>query len=625
MSSLLSIGVKALSANQGVLQVTGQNIANVNTTGYSRQSVRLESLSTGSSTTQFSGAGVKVAEVQRAHSAFLNTQVSAAKSREAADTLRLSKLQELQSVFPVGEDGIGRSISDMLNSLAEIGSAPPDLTSRYIFLTLATEVASRLRNTMNNQVADMASSVSTELGEKVQSANGLLQRVASLNVAIAKSNAQGLANNELLDQRDLAVQELNQLIATRQMVGEDGMMTLYAGNQSLLNGQEAATLTLSANPEDSTQQMLQVTRRHGSVALDTALLGGGEISALMTFQQDDLPWMVNQLGHLALTLGLSINQQHRYGLTLDNQLGTDLFNLTQTIQGFSTSNTAAGSVSFLDPTQLRPSDYRLNRKTDGSYEVVRLEDQSVHAFASVSDIELDGLQFNVTSLNTGESLLFKPYARAAGEMDVVFSSPRELAVASQIQLGFGANNTGTLGLSSLRVYETPTLDPVTLRFSDSSQYDILAEDGTVLESGEQYVPGVPIRYNGWELIMIGTPRSGDEARLSPPDPTFIARNAGNANALMGLRDNVMGNGSKLIDVYANVLSELGVKTQSAGYAANVSSTIYGNLEASRQAVTGVNLDEEAARLLQFQQSYQAAAKTLQTAQTLFDAVLRAVG
>jgi flagellar hook-associated protein 1 FlgK len=101
----------------------------------------------------------------------------------------------------------------------------------------------------------------------------------------------------------------------------------------------------------------------------------------------------------------------------------------------------------------------------------------------------------------------------------------------------------------------------------------------------------------------------------------VTTTAGNADAMAGLRDKVVYDGSPLSDGYAGLMSDIGTKVQSAQFTASVSGNISTSLDASAASVSGVNLDEEAAKLLQYQQAYQASAKMIQVAQTVFDAVI----
>jgi flagellar hook-associated protein 1 FlgK len=110
--------------------------------------------------------------------------------------------------------------------------------------------------------------------------------------------------------------------------------------------------------------------------------------------------------------------------------------------------------------------------------------------------------------------------------------------------------------------------------------------------------------------------------VANPYPTL---SAGNATALMNLRDLAMFDGAALTDGYAGLISQIGIRTQSANYAAQVSTSIATNLEKDRTGVSGVNLDEEAAKLLQYQQAYQASAKMIQIAQSIFDTLIQQLG
>ena len=137
-----------------------------------------------------------------------------------------------------------------------------------------------------------------------------------------------------------------------------------------------------------------------------------------------------------------------------------------------------------------------------------------------------------------------------------------------------------------------------------------------------YTPGEPINYNGWSVTLIGTPQAGDVFTIKAN--AYAAQDAGNSQAMMDLRGMAMFDGAALTDGYAGAMSEIGVRVQSAGYAAAVSESIALNMEKDRTSVSGVNLDEEAAKLLQFQQAYQSSAKMLQISQSIFDTLMQTV-
>ena len=606
-------------ANQAVLQTTGHNISNVNTPGYSRQIINLESVEGGRSASGYMGQGVNVASVQRAHSSLLTVQTAAAKAQHAADASRAEKLSQMEGIFPTGSASIGAAINSMFSAFAEVAAVPTDMTARYVSLARASDMAARSRST-SSQLSDLANSVRSELAEKVNASSELVARIAKLNEQIARTQSGGQAPNDLLDRRDQFISQLNQYMQTSQLAADDGTITLFAGNQTLVTGSQAATLSLVTDPLDPSLNRLQLRR-------------GGEIKGRLTFQKNDLALGFNLLGRLTMATGMAVNEQHKRGLTLDNAVGTALFAIPGQVSGLSTSATVSGNVTFVDASDFKVASYEVRIDANGTGAVYSSAGGSPTSFSDVADLAsktIDGLKFVVAGTGPGV-VLFKPFADAAANISTVFSSPRELAVASQVQLGLGASNAGTLSLVSLRATTASTSFPdVSLEFNGTGQY-LFRVGGSLLPgsdpmSGPQtYLPDAAINYGGWELKLNGSPRSGDTATVSAADPVFVGRNAGNALALQNLRDVMSIDGGRLTDGYASLLSQVGVTTQSAQYAVSASEVIADSLASQNSSVSSVNLDEEAARLMQFQQAYQASAKILQVAQRVFDTVLQDLG
>jgi flagellar hook-associated protein 1 FlgK len=246
---------------------------------------------------------------------------------------------------------------------------------------------------------------------------------------------------------------------------------------------------------------------------------------------------------------------------------------------------------------------------------------------------IDGLDFDnptAASPNAGDRFLFKPFSTSATSISSVFSTPRALAVASPLAGAMGAANTGSLRQVSLATLVNPpvmtTAVPEVITFTSGSTYTRLSQGATVFT----YTPGqtisdIPAGVNPveWDLMLQGTPAAGDTFTVSPN--AYPAFSAGNANAMLNLRDVAMFDGGPLTDGYAGLISQIGIRTQSAGYAAQVSGSIAANLERDRTSVSGVNLDEEAAKLLQYQQAFQASAKMIQIAQSIFETLMQGMG
>jgi flagellar hook-associated protein 1 FlgK len=196
----------------------------------------------------------------------------------------------------------------------------------------------------------------------------------------------------------------------------------------------------------------------------------------------------------------------------------------------------------------------------------------------------------------------------------------------------GSANTGSLQLASLTARTNPVAaTPVVITFTGPSTYTrsdyVGALSPFTYNSGQVIEGSVPATtpLSQWSLKLQGTPASGDTFTVQAQPAAYRNSNAGNAGAMMDLRDMQLFDGAKLTDGYAALIAQVGIRTQSANYAVEVSGAIAANLETDRTGVSGVNLDEEAAKLLQYQQAYQASAKMIQIAQSIFDTLIQTLG
>ena len=641
--SLLNVGARALLANQVALQTAGHNIANVNTPGYSRQTVVLQTVQGQFTGGGYIGQGVDVQTILRNQSELLTRQSAAAGSTQAADAIRAQRLSQLQEVFSGGTQGLGAAINDMMNAFSDVVSSPNDITARTVVLTRLDETAARMR-TASDRINEIEYTVKEQLQSSVTAINSLATQMAAINEQIARATGNGQSPNDLLDQRDQIIRDINQYVQTTQIPADDGTVGLFvAGSQPLVLGSTAASLSIDdATTFPGSGQSKLFFNRPGAtpIELDENVLGGGSVSGLLRFQNTDLSEGRNLLGRMALAIGMTMNDQQNLGLTLDGVPGKDLFALPTSMPGY-TNGAGVGTVSFTGPTQFEASDYEIRFTTGTAGQVVRLSDGKSTPFtdaANLATLQIDGLNFNLTTPgNPGERMLFKPFSTAANNIQALVYSPRDLAAANPINAAMGTANGGTMQLGSLKATGNPALilppvtgvqlsfaagPPVTYTVNGSSN----PPSGT---SGLPYVSGQAISIDGWEITLQGTPKSGDTVTVgNATDPQygdFYTRDAGNAKALMGLRDVKMFDESTLSDGYAGAIAQVGTRTQSAKFAEQLSSTIAANLERDRTAVSGVNLDEEAAKLIQYQQAYQASAKMIQIAQNIFDSLIQGLG
>jgi flagellar hook-associated protein 1 FlgK len=638
--SLLSIGTRAMFANYAALQTTGHNIANANVDGYSRQRVELATAPGQYTGAGFFGKGVDVASVTRAHNEFLTREAAGTASTAAADASRLEQLSRLEAVFPPGESGLGFATTEFLNSMADLASHPADPATRQVVLSRAQDMSARYAGA-GAQLEAMQGGVTQDLKLAVNQVNSLAGRIAQVNGQIASAAGTGQPPNDLLDQRDQLIAELSQHLQVTTIPAGDGTLGVFmASGQKLVLGLEAVKLSLVPDEFDSTKQSLAVAEGGQQRALPSSSIGGGDIGGLLRFQNEDLAQARNALGRLAAAVASRVNEQQALGLDLRTPAGAGApllaFGAPQALPAASNTRNVAGqfvgnvALTITDATQLQASDYSLQADpvNAGQYLLTRTSDGLVRSIASGATV--DGLTITVNNAAAGDRFLLQPVARAAASFARVLDDPRGLAAASPVQAAAGGANAGTASIASLAVVSA-AVDPnqtANLTFTSATgDYAWELRDrvsNALLSSGTgNWQPGQPIALNGFELQLAGVPASGDT--FSVVKTAYPQSSNGNALALAALRDAAFVGGETITNAYSSVMAETGVKVQGARTAADISRAVATAAQGQAAAESGVNLDEEAARLIQFQQSYQAAAKILQVAQSVFDTLLNTAG
>ncbi len=657
-NALMSLGIRAMNANYAALQATGHNIANANTEGYSRQSVVLETNGGQFTGAGFFGKGVNVATVQRAHSEFLTREAATSKSVAAADEARSAQLTQLEKVFPLGEAGLGYAASQMFNALVDVANKPSDTSSRQVVLARAGEFASKLA-TAGGQIETLQRGVTEELKASVTQANMLATRVAELNQRIASATGSGQTPNDLLDQRDQAISELSAYVQVTRIDAGDGTVSLFVGGgQKLVLAGQATPLVTVPDSYDATKLQLGVNDSGSLRMLSQELLTGGSIAGLMRFQNEDLVAARNQLGQLAAAVAGSVNRQQALGLDGSQPPGSGAPLLAvgapRVLPASGNSGGGNVSISVAEPTELQASDYELLADPSlpaGSYTLTRLSDGNTQTVSNGSVVDGMRITIGAPAPAANDRFLLQPVAMAAVSASLAMENTRGLAAASPVAATFDVDNIGTASVSALSataVNGAAAPLTATLTFTDdvgSYSWELRDASNALVRSGtgswsagnpirsDAWTPATPAQRYDWALELNGVPRSGDV--LTVGATPFPASDNGNARAMMALGEaGLVGQrtvggtvvpGASVTDAYANMLAEIGVRVQGAELAAQQSATIADQADADLQSKVGVNLDEEAARLIQFQQSYQAAAKMLQVAQSLFDTLLQAAG
>lgn len=642
---VFGIGISGMNAAQAGLITTGHNISNASTPGYSRQEVLQVASIPRSGGAGFLGQGVSIVTVRRLYNDTLSSQLTLAQTQGSELDAYNVQIKQLSNMFSDPSAGLAPALSNFFNGVGDLAAHPESVPSRQALLSAANTLTTRFQD-FDQQISQMNTAINAEITTSVSSINGYARQVADLNQRIA--SAEGAARqpaNDLRDQRDGLIAALNQEVQTTVFKDNEGNYNIFVGNgQSLVVG--ARVFELAATPSADSPE--RITVGYKSVNAITPLaesgLQGGRLGGVLSFRSASLDGAQNALGRVAMGVAQSFNAQHRLGQDLNGVLGNDFFSVAgPTVLPNSDNAVPLVSVTatLQDSTALTTSSYGLKYTgTSGgqeNFELTRNSDGTVTpiAFTGPSGIvTVDGLTLTLPSGATvNDSWTIEPTRFASGSIQVAVKSPQEIAAAAPIRTAALLTNSGNATITAGSVSSVANLPPlnsaVTLTFDAAAGPPTEFVVNDLAGTRIPYSAGSPITLNGISFSISGTPSNGD---------TFtISRNANgvtdnrNAVALAALQTtNTLGRNAGIAGsqatttfggAYSEMVSQIGNTARQIDMSATAQVNVIAQAKQSLQSVSGVNLDEEAANLLRFQQAYQAAGKMMQIANTLFQSVL----
>ncbi len=318
----LNAGKTSLSTNQKVIEIAGNNIANVNTPGYSRQKAILTPYPSLNFNGFMIGQGVKVGDIVREHDAFLSTQIQDKSSAYGEADAKTFPLAELERVFGISDNGLSTEIDNFFDSWQELTANPGGQTERDIVI----QRGELLANSFHTAVAELDGvkrNIDESLLSKVDGVNDSLQQVADLNIRISAIESSGQSANTFRDERDLLLSDLSSSIGIQSLEDKEGnVMVQLPGGQPLVQRGNAMTLE-GAVVADELQ--LQVTTNSGtSTPVDTTTLGGA-FKGLLEVRDQLIPDLEGQLDKLAYSLAKGVNDLHTTGTDLNGNTGVLFF------------------------------------------------------------------------------------------------------------------------------------------------------------------------------------------------------------------------------------------------------------------------------------------------------------
>ncbi|WP_297474231.1 flagellar hook-associated protein FlgK [Ferrovum sp.] len=628
---MTSIGISALNAAQAGLLTTGNNIANASTPGYSREQTvqsALPSLGTGNG---FIGQGVNVTTVKRLYSSFINTQLQQQQSASSQLTTYYNQIQQINNIIADPAAGLSPALQNLFSAINGVSNAPASIAARQGLISNAQSLTGTFQ-TLNQVMTGLASSTNQQIASSVVNINAYAKQIASLNQSILTSSASNTFQqpNSLLDQRNQLISQLSQEINATVLKQPNGSDTVYIGNgQPLVVGNQAMTLnTVPAQSNPTQLDIAYVTPNGATLRLPTNSIQGGNLGGLMAFQNQSLVPTQSQLGLIATGLGMAINTQQLQGQDLNGALGTPLFQIASPVVIANQSNTGTATVSatITQASALTGSNYTLSYN-GSQYTLTRLSDHTVTT-SSTMPMNVDGLSLQVSATpNAGNSYLIEPTINGAQNLKVILTDPTKIAAAIPVQGNASSTNIGTGSLSAPTVTSGLPLNPnlqdtVNLTFTSPTTYTVTdSTTGTTLASGVTYSPGGTISYNGWSATLNGAPQTNDVFTVSAN--TGASTDGNNAVAMGALQsqNTLLGGTASFAVAYAQLVSQVGTQTSQLQVQSTAQTNLVNQTTQNQQSISGVNLNEEAANLIQFQQAYQAAGKAIQVSNTMFSTVL----
>ena len=626
-SGIFGIGVSGLNAAQAGLVTTGHNIANASTPGFHRQQVVQSNGVPHYTGAGFIGSGVQVDTVKRIYSDFLETQVGRSQAQASYYTAYSDQVSQIENLLADPSAGLAPALQGFFEGVQEVSANPGSMPSRGAMLAAGQSLATRFQ-TLDGRLREMNSSINSQLESTVSSVNAYAREIAALNVRITTAQVDpSQPANDLLDQRGQLISQLNELVGATALVQSDGNVTVTIGSgQALVVGTQAYRLAAVASPvTPGRTDIAYVAGTGGAVVLPPSSLNGGTLGALLAFRADTLTDAQNELGRIAAGLAQTFNAQHRAGQDLRGALGGDFFVLGEPVVTGRAGNTGSAVIagSITDAAGLAVSDYRL-AYTGGAYQLTRLSDNTTQTYAALPQT-VDGITIQLTGgvPADGDSFLIQPTANAARDFNVAFGDAALIAAAAPVRTGSSSANAGTGRISAGEVsspLDANVQQPVTITFTSATTFNVTGA-GTGNPVGVAYAPGSDITYNGWTVQITGAPEAGDAFSVSTnTNGTADNRNALALAQLQGA--NTLNGGTATFQgSYGQLTSSIGNVARDMSVAASAQESISLRSRESQQSMSGVNLDEEAANLIRYQQAYQASGKVIEIASSLFDTIL----
>lgn len=625
--SIINTALTGLIAAQRGLEATSNNVVNAGTDGYVRRRiVQVEGITPGTGLISDLGSGTRIVGVERMYDDFLSEAVRGVTSSSERATVLASMSARLDALLGNPDIGIHNAIQSFFAQVESLARDPSSASGRQQLLIQGESLSQRF-NQLGSQLTSLNNEVNHQLQDAANRINNLAAQLANINTAIG----QGISSNhDLADQRDTLLAQLSAQIDITVVPQADGTTNVMIGNgQPLVLGTKSARLDLQPDAFDPTRRNVSIRLSSESRVIGQQI-AGGTMGGILAFRATVLDPARQQLDLLASTLGSVFNAQHAQGVDANGQPGGAFFTLPapRVMDAVGNTGSASLAVGIEDASALQARDYEL--RFDGSSWSLRDGGSGQLFGTSGSGTAADPLRFDGLSVVVGDSadagdrFLIRAVGEAASQLGLTIGDPAAIAAAAPLATSssLGNQGTGTIAAASVVDPGHPALrEAVELRFETAGNLRIYDADGHDLSGALAWSAGDDISFNGWSVRISGSVAAGDSFSVH----ATAAGSADNSNALalaMTSTSGFLAGGQVSVDALAGrLLSDVGAAALRARQDAEVQSVMQEQARIDLEAAIGVNLDEEAANMLRYQQAYMAASQMIGVSNDLFRTLL----
>lgn len=557
-SGLISIAMTGINAAQTGLLTTSNNIANMSAEGYTRQRIVQASNPTVMTGAGGIGQGTHVVTVERMYNQALNKQVLSAQTSVSSLDTYYSQISQIDNMLADKDAGITPLMQQFFNGIQSVVSTPSLISSRQSMISAAQTMVTGFQS-MYSRLDELESGVNSQISSTVETINSYTKEIAGLNQRIISASAlNGQPANDLLDKRDELVSKLNELVKVTTTTDSNGSYNVFVGSgQQLVIGTRVTEMVALNSSADQSRIVVGLKGATGNIQELPESLVTGGKLGGL------LSFRSEALDTAFNQLGLMATS---LALTFNAQhdLGLDLNGNTPTNDFFSISDPAvigkSGNTGTFAATWVTPPP---NNGTNFYTNVT----------ASDYQLSYDGTNYTLTRLADNTLL-------ATGSLAAINTQAQTQGFSLSAGVAPAAGDSFTI---------QPTKDAARL-FSVNTT---IAADPKLIAAG-----------------LAGGTSTGAEDGSN-------ALKLGN----LQIQNTTAGGKATFQDNYAAFVNDIGNKTASAEISSEAQTALFKQAYSAKEAVSGVNRDEEAAKLIEYQQAYQASAKVLEIASSLFDTLL----